>query len=122
MLRWLLILICTLALVASSSAQNDDLDALLAGLGDEPVATEDAAAGEIPAVAEGPVAEVAPAAEAPAAAAAVEDPFADLLGADAAAPAAEPIAEEVPAESPAAGAEIAEIPAEAPAAVTTQPH
>ena len=79
MSRWYIILFCSLALAVSASAQ-DDLDALLAGLGDEPAvapaATEEAVPAEAPAAVEAPVAEVAaeaaPAVEAPAAEVAAE--------------------------------------------------
>ena len=80
MSRWLLIPICSLALVVSSYAQEDDLDALLAGLGDEPAATESAV--------------VPPPAEAPAAEVPASDPFADLINSEEAATAAEPALEE----------------------------
>lgn len=88
MSRWLWILICALALAGSVSAQ-DDLDALLAGLGDEPVAADMAAPAEVSTPAEAPVAEMAPA---------VEDPFADLLS---------------PTEDLAVEATVEEIPADA---------
>ena len=68
MSRWLLMSMCAWALACGASAQDDDLDALLAGLGDEPAA-EVAAPAEAPATAEAP--------------APVEDPFADLLAAPA---------------------------------------
>ena len=38
MSRWLIPLVCSLALALPAFAQEDDLDALLAGLGDEPAA------------------------------------------------------------------------------------
>ena len=55
MSRWLIPLICSLALAAPAFAQ-DDLDALLAGLGDEQPAAAPAATTEA-----APAAEVAPA-------------------------------------------------------------
>ena len=88
MTRWFLVPVCALALAANAFAQNDDLDALLAGLGEEPApaAATDASA---PAAVEAPApaAEAAPAVEEAPATAPVEDPFADLLA---------PAAEEAP--------------------------
>ena len=65
MSRWFIMLACSLALAVSASAQ-DDLDALLAGLGDDPAAAEAAAPAEAPAAVEAAAAEPAPVAEAPA--------------------------------------------------------
>ena len=79
MSRWMLMLICLLAFTAGVSAQEDELDALLAGLGDEPAAT--AAEATAPAAADA----------VPAAEPAAEDPFADLVNATADVPAAEAV-------------------------------
>ena len=64
MSRWMLISLCSLALAFSAYAQ-DDLDALLAGLGDEPAAAETVAtaAPAEEAVEVLPAAEVLPVAE-----------------------------------------------------------
>ena len=98
MSRWMMVSLCSLALAFPALAQ-DDLDALLAGLGDEPAVSE-AAATAAPAEEAVETLSTEEALPVPAEAAPADDPFADLL-------AAEPVAEDVAAEAPVA----AEVPA-----------
>ncbi|NCA83500.1 MAG: hypothetical protein EOM72_12285, partial [Opitutae bacterium] len=93
MSRWMMVSLCSLALAFPALAQ-DDLDALLAGLGDEPAVSE-AAATAAPAEEAVETLSTEEALPVAAEAAPANDPFADLL-------AAEPVAEEAAVEAPVA--------------------